>query len=183
MLIAVRRALARWLGPPAARVLARTWRIEVVGSAHWDNALRGTRPYVLLSWHEALLPVMWHHRGHGIAALVSEARDGEYLAGFARSLGYRLIRGSSTRGGRRALLGAIRALRDGTPIGVTPDGPRGPRRVVKAGALAAAEQGGAVVVPVPRPTALRPGPRRLRRAVRRWGRRYHAGGSGISCGG
>lgn len=91
---------------------------------------------------------MWHHRGRGIAALVSEARDGEYLAGFARSLGYRLIRGSSTRGGRRALRSAIRALREGTPIGVTPDGPRGPRRVVKPGALAAAERGGAVIVPV-----------------------------------
>src|SRR5512141_1707160 len=99
------RAVARWLGPPVARLLARTWRIEVIGSDRWRQALLGARPYVLLSWHEALLPVMWHHRGRGIAALVSEARDGEYLAGFARSLGYRLIRGSSTRGGRRALRG------------------------------------------------------------------------------
>jgi lysophospholipid acyltransferase (LPLAT)-like uncharacterized protein len=148
MLKAVGGALARWLGPPAARLLARTWRIEVLGSDRWSQALLGARPYVLLSWHEALLPVMWHHRGRGIAALVSEARDGEYLARFARSLGYRLIRGSSSRGGRRALLGAIRALREGTPVGVTPDGPRGPRRVVKPGALAAAERGGALIVPV-----------------------------------
>jgi hypothetical protein len=141
-------ALARWLGPPVARLLARTWRIEVFSSERSRQALHGARPYVLLSWHEALLPVMWHHRGRGIAALVSEARDGEYLAGFARSLGYGLIRGSSTRGGGRALLAAIRALQDGTPIGVTPDGPRGPRRIVKPGALAAAERSGAVVVPV-----------------------------------
>lgn len=142
------RAVARRLGPPAARLLARTWRIEVLGADRWGQALQGGRPYVLLSWHEALLPVMWHHRGRGIAALVSEARDGEYLSSFARSLGYQLIRGSSTRGGGRALLGAIRALREGTPVGVTPDGPRGPRRVVKPGALAAAEQGGALIVPV-----------------------------------
>ena len=148
MLRVVRRVLARWLGPSVARLLARTWRIQVIGSDRGSEALHGSRPYVLLSWHEALLPVMWHHRGRGIAALVSEARDGEYLAGFARSLGYHLIRGSSTRGGRRALLGAIRALRDGTPVGVTPDGPRGPRRVVKPGALAAAEKGGAMIVPV-----------------------------------
>ena len=148
MLIAVRRALAGWLGTAAARLLARTWRIEVLGADRWQQARSGSRPYVLLSWHESLLPVMWHHRGLGIAALISEARDGEYLAGFARSLGYRLIRGSSTRGGRRALLGAIRALQDGTPIGITPDGPRGPRRVLKPGALAAAERGDAVIVPV-----------------------------------
>lgn len=142
------RAFARRAGPPVARLLARTWRIEVLGAERWNRALEGTRPYVLLSWHEALLPVMWHHRGRGIAALVSEARDGEYLAGFARSLGYLLIRGSSRRGGGKALLRAIRALRAGTPIGVTPDGPRGPRRVVKPGALAAAERGNALIVPV-----------------------------------
>ncbi len=148
MLRGTGRAIARRVGPSAARWLARTWRIEVLGADRWHRALEDARPYVLLSWHEALLPVMWHHRGRGIAALVSEARDGEYLAGFARSLGYRLIRGSSTRGGSRALLGAIRALQEGTPIGITPDGPRGPRRVVKPGALAAAERGGAQIVPV-----------------------------------
>jgi hypothetical protein len=148
MKITVRRALARRLGPPVARSLARSWRMECLGEERWQAVLRSGRPYVLLCWHEALLPVMWHHRGRGIAAVVSEARDGEYLAGFASSLGYQLIRGSSSRGGRRALAGAIRALREGTPIGVTPDGPRGPRRVLKPGALVAAERTGALIVPV-----------------------------------
>jgi lysophospholipid acyltransferase (LPLAT)-like uncharacterized protein len=105
-------------------------------------------PFVLVCWHEALLPVMWHHRGRGIAALISEARDGGYLASFAGSLGYRLIRGSSTRSGKRALLGAIRALRQGVSVGITPDGPAGPRRVLKPGAISAAQQGRAVILPV-----------------------------------
>ena len=144
----LRRWLATRLGPPAIRCLAWTWRIEVVRPERWSGLLEARRPYVLLSWHDALLPVLWHHRRLGIAALVSEARDGEYLASLARLLGYRTIPGSSTRGAVRALRGAIRALRNGVSIGLTPDGPRGPRRVVKPGVVAAAGRGGAWIVPV-----------------------------------
>ncbi len=146
------RRLRRWVasrvGPLLVRGLAWTWRIEVVAPDHWAALLRSRRAYVLLSWHESLLPVLWHHRRHGIAALVSEARDGQYLARLARLLGYRLIPGSSTRGGVRALKGAIRALEDGVPVGLTPDGPRGPRRVVKAGVVAAAGRGHAPILAV-----------------------------------
>lgn len=146
------RRLKRWLaasfGPRLMRCLAWTWRIEVVRPERWSGLMAARQPYVLMSWHESLLPVMWHHRQLGIAALISEARDGQYLASFARMLGYRTIPGSSTRGGVKALRGAIRALEEGVPIGLTPDGPRGPRRVVKPGVVAAAGRGGAVIVPV-----------------------------------
>ncbi|MBK6421789.1 MAG: lysophospholipid acyltransferase family protein [Gemmatimonadetes bacterium] len=132
----------------AARQLARSWRMEIVQPEHPAAVVATGRPFVLLCWHECLLPVMWQHREQGIAAVISQARDGEYLARFADSLGYRLIRGSSTRGGRRALAGAIRALRGGTSVGFTPDGPRGPRRVAKPGAFVAAVRGAALVLPV-----------------------------------
>lgn len=132
----------------AARLLARTWRLEIVRPEHPAAVAASGRPFVLLCWHECLLPVMWQHRDQGIAAVISQARDGEHLARFAATLGYRLIRGSSSRGGRRALAGAIRALRSGTPVGFTPDGPRGPRRVAKPGAFTAAVRGGALVLPV-----------------------------------
>ena len=142
------RAIARRLGPGAACLLARSWRVRIVGGDQWSAVVAGGQPYVLVCWHEALLPVMWHHRRQGIAAVISEARDGGYLASFAGALGYRLIRGSSTRSGGRALLGAVRALRQGVPVGITPDGPAGPRRVLKPGAVLAAQQGRAVVLPV-----------------------------------
>lgn len=103
---------------------------------------------MLLCWHEVLLPLVWHHRRQGIAVVVSQARDGQYLADFCRALGYQLVRGSSTRGGARALLGAVRALQDGTTVAFTPDGPRGPRRVVKPGALAAAQRASATILPL-----------------------------------
>jgi lysophospholipid acyltransferase (LPLAT)-like uncharacterized protein len=95
-----------------------------------------------------LLPLLWRHRGQSIAIVVSEARDGQYLADLAAALGYRAVRGSSTRGAARALLGAVRELRAGHAVAFTPDGPRGPRRVLKAGVVAAAQRGGGVIVPL-----------------------------------
>ena len=80
-----------------------------------------------------LLPLIWHHRNQRVAILVSEHRDGEIIARVAQSIGYRLIRGSSTRGGERALLALARELKAGAEVAVTPDGPRGPREVMRPG--------------------------------------------------
>lgn len=136
------------LGPPLMAALARSWRVEVRNPGIGEALLDSGAAFVLVSWHDALLPVLWHHRARQIAAVVSEARDGRYLARLAERLGFGVIPGSSTRGGRRALLGAIRALRSGVPVGITPDGPRGPRRVVKPGAVAAAAAGEVAILPV-----------------------------------
>jgi lysophospholipid acyltransferase (LPLAT)-like uncharacterized protein len=133
---------------PAVQVLCWSWRIEVRGEEHWERSRRGDRPIVYLMWHDALLPLLWHHRGLGIAILVSEARDGQYLADFATALGYRTVRGSSRRGGVRALVGALKVLKEGGTVAFTPDGPTGPRRELKPGFLAAAQRTGALVVPV-----------------------------------
>jgi lysophospholipid acyltransferase (LPLAT)-like uncharacterized protein len=139
---------ARALAGPAIRALATTWRITTVYEERWRPLFEARRPHVFLLWHEALLPLLWHHRRQDIAIVVSEARDGQYLADFAASLGYRAVRGSSTRGAARALLGAVRELRSGYAVTFTPDGPLGPRRALKPGAVAAAQRGGGVVVPL-----------------------------------
>ena len=141
-------AAARIMAGPIIRLLALSWRIGVVHEERWRAVVAAKRPVVFLLWHEALLPLLWQHRNQGIAIVVSEARDGQYLADFATSLGYRLVRGSSTRGGARALLGAVRELQAGTPVAFTPDGPRGPRRELKPGVVAAAQRGAGVIVPL-----------------------------------
>jgi hypothetical protein len=133
---------------PVLAALARSWRVEVLRREHFDTLRDAGRPFVFLLWHDALLPLLWHHRQEGVVILVSEARDGRYLAEYARHLGYGMVTGSSTRGGVRALLGAVKALRSGTPVAVTPDGPQGPRRVMKPGALAAAQRAGVPVLPI-----------------------------------
>src|SRR5262245_44987089 len=101
-------------GPPMTAV-ARTWRIQTVGDSPWRALADAGQPYILLSWHEVLLPLLWHHRGRGITIVVSAAPDGQYLSDYARRLGYRASRGSSTRGGVRALHGAVKALQAGGP--------------------------------------------------------------------
>jgi lysophospholipid acyltransferase (LPLAT)-like uncharacterized protein len=139
---------ARLFLAPAFRVLAASWRMRTVDEERWRPLYEARRPHVFLLWHEALLPLLWQHRRQSIAIVVSEARDGQYLADFAASLGYRAVRGSSTRGAARALLGAVRELRAGSAVAFTPDGPRGPRREMKPGVVAAAQRGGAIVVPL-----------------------------------
>ena len=136
------------LGIIFLRMLASTWRIRTRG-ADIVTALRAARqPIVFTSWHGHMLPLLWHHRGQGIAVLISEHRDGEIIARIASALGFRTVRGSTYRGADRALVGLVRALRAGRDIAVTPDGPRGPAGRFAPGALVAAQRAGAPVVSV-----------------------------------
>jgi lysophospholipid acyltransferase (LPLAT)-like uncharacterized protein len=136
------------VGGPVLRLLASSWRIRLAHEERWRRLYDAREPHVFLLWHEALLPLLWQHRHQGIAIVVSGAREGRYLSDFAASLGYRSLPGSSTRGGTRALLGAVRELRAGRAVAFTPDGPRGPRREIKPGVIAAAQRGGAPIVPL-----------------------------------
>jgi lysophospholipid acyltransferase (LPLAT)-like uncharacterized protein len=136
------------LGAPLLRLLAASWRIRAVHEDRWRRLYESRRPHVYVLWHEALLPLLWHHRHQGVGIVVSEAREGRYLSRFATSLGYRALPGSSTRGGARALLGAVRELQAGRAVAFTPDGPRGPRREIKPGVVAAAQRSGAPIIPV-----------------------------------
>lgn len=136
------------LGGGALRALARTWRFEIRNAQAIESLRDQRRPFIFSLWHGQLLPLLWHHRGQQIAVLISEHRDGELVARLARSLGYRLIRGSSTRGGERALLSLVRELQEGQEVAVTPDGPRGPAFTFAPGALIAAHRSGASILPI-----------------------------------
>lgn len=133
---------------PFVALLARSWRVTTLGEERWRALADAGRPHVFLLWHDVLLPLLWKHRRRKVTIVVSEARDGQYLAEFARRIGYREARGSSTRGGVRALVGAVKALKDGGVVAFTPDGPRGPRRQFKGGVLLAAQRGGAPILPL-----------------------------------
>ena len=141
-------AAARAVAAPAMRLLAGSWRMSTLHEERWRPIYQARQPHVFLLWHEVLLPLLWHHRRQGIVIIVSENRDGQYLADFARALGYGAVRGSSSKGAARALLGAVRELQAGRSVAFPPDGPRGPRRELKPGVVAAAQRGGAVIVPI-----------------------------------
>jgi len=136
------------IAPAVLRVLGATWRFDARLPEGAADVLARRRAIVIVLWHEELLPILWQHRGLGISAVVSVARDGQYLAEAAGRLGYELIRGSSRRGAAQALLGAVRALEERRSVAFTPDGPIGPRRVAKAGAAAAAQRAGVPILPI-----------------------------------
>ena len=148
MKVRVPPRLVDWMARPVARALAATWRFEHVNREAWDGLVAGGTGFACMLWHETLLPLLWNHRQARAVIVVSQARDGQYLSDFAASIGYRLVRGSSSRGGVGALIAAARALEQGDIVALTPDGPRGPRREVKPGVLAAAQRAGVPVLPV-----------------------------------
>jgi lysophospholipid acyltransferase (LPLAT)-like uncharacterized protein len=129
-------------------VLARTWRIRVVNGEAVEKLRASRLPFIFALWHGHLLPLLWHHRGEGVMVLISEHRDGEIVARAAESLGYGLIRGSSTRGAERALISLVRELQAGHEIAITPDGPKGPAGKFAPGALIAAQRSGSFILPV-----------------------------------
>ncbi len=130
------------------RALAMTWRIEVRHGEHIESLRAHRKPFIFALWHGQLLPLLWYHRKQGISLVISEHRDGERIARVATSLGYELVRGSSTRGGGRALIQLSRALQSGKEAAITPDGPKGPARSVAQGVVVAAQRSGAAILPI-----------------------------------
>lgn len=130
------------------RLLARTWRLEILGDEHVRRLRRGGVPVVFTVWHASLLPPLWHRRGEGITLLISDHNDGGYLARAAIRWGYKVVRGSSTRGAVKGSLGILRTLESGGDVALTPDGPTGPARIPKVGAVVVAARTGAAIVPI-----------------------------------
>jgi lysophospholipid acyltransferase (LPLAT)-like uncharacterized protein len=90
-------------------------------------------PAVYVFWHRCVIPALYWYRHKDIAVMTSSSFDGEYIARIIEKFGYRAIRGSSTRGGVRALLGMHKELDQGRAVAFTIDGPRGPRYQAKPG--------------------------------------------------
>jgi hypothetical protein len=99
-------------------------------------------------WHAGLLPLTYAHRGTGGAVLISRHADGELIARTIEHLGFVTARGSSTRGGGRGMLDLLARAAEGRDIGITPDGPRGPARRFKPGAIRLASRSGVPLVPI-----------------------------------
>ena len=141
-------SLTIWLGAWLIRGLASTWRFRVLNDSSYRTLHANKQPFIFAFWHGQLLPLLYLHRGQGVAIVISSHRDGELVAGVAEHLGLRAIRGSSTRGAARALLGVVRELEGGGEVAMTPDGPRGPARKFASGALVAAQRVGAPIIAI-----------------------------------
>ena len=124
-----------------------TCRIRTIGEEHFRPFWDAGKPTVFVLWHGRLLPCTYHHRRQGVVTLVSQHRDGEYIARIVERWGFTAVRGSSSRGGLEALRDLMRWVRRGRSLAITPDGPRGPREVMKPGPLLIAQRTGAPIIP------------------------------------
>lgn len=148
---ALARLLAAWLG-----FVHRTTRWQLSLHPETEALLRAGRPFILALWHERLLPLVcqWrrfpdpaHAPRIALHMLISGHRDGRMIAAIAARIGVHSVEGSSSRGGQAGLSRLLGLLAAGTAaVGITPDGPRGPRRVVQPGVAALARLSGRPVV-------------------------------------
>lgn len=144
----LKRAAVRSLGGAALTALLKTTRVEVLGKEHYERWWGARRPCVFALWHGRLLLCSFHNRGEELGTLISQHRDGDYIASIVEGWwGFRAVRGSSSRGAPSALRQIVRTLKGGTAVAITPDGPRGPRQTMKPGALLAAQLAGVPVIP------------------------------------
>jgi lysophospholipid acyltransferase (LPLAT)-like uncharacterized protein len=127
--------------------LMATTRYDVTGEEEFRKYMRAGQPVIFVLWHSRLLPLSYSNRQLGLATLISQSADGEYIASMVRSWGYTVVRGSSSRRGSAALRDIVRCVRAGQSVAITPDGPRGPMQKMKPGALLAAQLTGAPLIP------------------------------------
>jgi lysophospholipid acyltransferase (LPLAT)-like uncharacterized protein len=119
-----------------------------LGNAHLLDEARRGESFIGVVWHEHLIYLANVFRGTGFTILVSRSRDGEIGTRIAHRLGLRTVRGSSSRGGEEALGEIVDLVRNGMSVAFIADGPRGPRREMKLGAVIAAKLSGRPIVPI-----------------------------------
>jgi lysophospholipid acyltransferase (LPLAT)-like uncharacterized protein len=121
-----------WAGYILIRLIGPTLRCSVSIEEGGPSSFY-PHPAVFVFWHNAVIGACWWYRNRDIAVMTSSSFDGEYIARIIEKFGYRAIRGSSTRGAVRALLGMHKEVEAGRSVAFTIDGPKGPRYVAKPG--------------------------------------------------
>jgi lysophospholipid acyltransferase (LPLAT)-like uncharacterized protein len=134
-------------GYPLINALGHTLKWRVDGMEHFDAIRASGRQPVMAFWHGRILPATFYFRRRGIVVITSENFDGEWIARIIERFGYGTARGSTSRGGLKAMLKLVREMNAGKPAGFTVDGPRGPARLVQPGAVWLARETGNPVLP------------------------------------
>lgn len=120
---------------PLIALLSRTYGWRVEGAEHYEAASSSDRQPILALWHGRILPGLHYFRNRGVVVITSRNFDGAWITHILHKFGFGTARGSTSRGGARALAQLRRDLGAGKPVAFTVDGPRGPARVVKEGVV------------------------------------------------
>jgi lysophospholipid acyltransferase (LPLAT)-like uncharacterized protein len=140
-----------WLGSLAGywviRLIGATLRWEIDGWENHCSIVDAGKKIIYTFWHGRIFMATYFWRNRGIVVMTSRNRDGEYIARVIRRFGCGAARGSSSRGGRRALVEMIHEMRRNNDVAFAIDGPRGPRYEAKPGAVWIAARTGNAIFP------------------------------------
>ena len=144
--------MKEFLLPPVAagaiRLFGKSMRLFTVGESTVDDLYRQGQRIIIAFWHGRQVMMPLAYRGERASILISQHRDGELIARIMKSFGFGAIRGSTTRGGMRAIRQLIREGQNGGDLVLTPDGPKGPACRVQQGVLYVAKITGFPIVPL-----------------------------------
>jgi lysophospholipid acyltransferase (LPLAT)-like uncharacterized protein len=130
----IRAAAIAFVAAPLIGALGRTLTWEVEGADHYAAVVQSGHQPILAFWHGRILSGLYYFRNRRIVVITSQNFDGEWIARIIARFGFGAARGSTSRGGARALVQMRRDLAEGKPVAFTIDGPRGPARVAQSGA-------------------------------------------------
>lgn len=117
-------------------MFVKTWRIKNVNKESFDNCRKEGKSPVVVLWHDSLLPIAFNHYKDNVATIASDSKDGSLITYILEKWGFKVSRGSSTRGGLKAAMNIIKTCKtEKKPAAITVDGPKGPRHEVKSGAI------------------------------------------------
>jgi lysophospholipid acyltransferase (LPLAT)-like uncharacterized protein len=131
-----------YLSAVLVSMIGRTVRWENRGDEHLESIYAAGKRAIFTFWHSRIFAATWYWRKRGIVVMTSQNFDGEYIARCIQKHGYGTARGSSSRGGLKALAEMAKNLRQGSDVAFTVDGPRGPRYVAKMGPVLLAKRTG-----------------------------------------
>lgn len=140
--------LVGWAGKLFINFLFLFSRIHTIGYEPIAELVKSRR-FIFAFWHSRILLISYYYKKLNATIMVSNSADGEIIAQVLQRHGHRTIRGSTGKGGLRALMQQINDIRtNGRPGVVTPDGPRGPRHKVQQGVILLAQKTGVPIIPL-----------------------------------
>jgi lysophospholipid acyltransferase (LPLAT)-like uncharacterized protein len=140
--------LVSLIGPILIFLLGKTLRIKWIGEKNLDPIRENGGRVLYAFWHGRMLILSYSHRWQKIHVLISQHRDGELIARIIERLGFVSVRGSTTRGGSKALFEMAKKGMSGYDIAITPDGPRGPKFNVQPGAIYISQRSEVPIIPI-----------------------------------
>ncbi|MGZ3806690.1 MAG: lysophospholipid acyltransferase family protein, partial [Bacteriovorax sp.] len=132
------------------RLLNFTYRYEFIGLENKEKARAQSKDktFAYALWHQNLIGAIFSHIGEKFTMVISESKDGELVAVTCEKFGHLPARGSSTRGGKKAMIEIVKNMKKGYPGALTVDGPKGPPHVVKPGIVEIAKLSHAAILPL-----------------------------------